>query len=241
MIRIEDLKVEVEGKQILNKVSLTIPQGETHIVFGPNGSGKSTLMMAIMGFPKYKITSGKIFFKDQDITNLPINERSKLGIGTSFQNPPTVKGVKLADLLTRISDKENNYQQFQDKLDATHFLERDLNDGLSGGEKKRSELLQLLAQNPDFVMLDEPESGVDIENMKVIGQLSRTFIEGEMARRRNRSALIITHTGYILDYLHSDKGYIILDGKIQCSGNPRQMFEEIQKSGFKGCKACLIK
>jgi len=219
MLKIENLTVEVEGKKILRDVSLEIPKGETHIVFGPNGSGKSTLMMAIMGYPKYKVTDGKIFFKDQDITNLPINCRARLGVGTSFQNPPTVKGVRLQELLGKIAKEGSMHEKFLEKLSTRHFLD-------------------MLAQNPDFVMLDEPESGVDIENMKVIGEISRQFIEGEKISQRYRSALIITHTGYILDYLHGDKGYIILDGTIQCSGNPGLIFEEIQKSGFKGCEAC---
>ncbi len=240
MLKIENLHVEVEGKEILKGVSLAIPEGETHIVFGPNGSGKSTLMMAIMGFPIYKVTKGKIIFKGQDVTNLPINCRAKLGMGTSFQNPPTVKGVKLNDLLKKIAREDSVYQDYQERLNTNRFLERDLNAGLSGGERKRSELLQILSQSPQFIMLDEPESGVDIENMQIIGEISREFIEGTKINDRTRSALIITHTGYILDYLHGDKGHIILDGKIQCSGNPHQIFDEIQRSGFKGCELCQI-
>ena len=156
LLEISDLEVEVEGKKILNGVNLIINEGETHVLLGPNGAGKSTLFMTILGFPNYKVTNGKIVYKGQDITELETHERIALGLGVTFQNPPAIRGVKLKDLL-KIVDERHEYKS-DDELDDEvvklgerlklneQFLERDVNLGFSGGEVKRSELLQLLAQ-----------------------------------------------------------------------------------------------
>jgi len=241
MLVIENLKVEVEGKEILHGINLRIAKGETHVIFGKNGSGKSTLLMTIMGFSKYKITSGKIFFKGKDITDLPMFERAKLGMGMAFQRPPSIKGLKTKEMIKLIKKVDEKTEILAKEVDFEKFLNRDLNFGFSGGELKRSELLQLMAQNPDFIMLDEPESGVDVENIKILGKVVWELLEKNLRIKegRKKSGLIITHTGYILDYVEADKGHVILDGYLMCSGNPREMFKEIQQEGYDKCVQCM--
>ena len=220
---------------------LEIGDGETHILLGPNGGGKTTLLLAIMGLPKYKVTNGRIIFRGTDITNMPINERSKLGIGLMFQKPPKVTGVKLFQICELASGKKLKFEEiekFSENLNLKEHLKRDINDGFSGGEIKRSELLQILCQNPSLVLLDEPESGVDLDNLSVIGELINELLEKDKVKGRIRSGLIVTHLGYILNFVNSDKGHVLMDGKIICSGNPRDLFEEIKKHGFERCKEC---
>ncbi len=238
LLQIEGLKVAVGGKEVLRGVDLTIGHGETHVLFGPNGSGKSTLVMAIMGAPGYEITAGRILFNGQDITHLPTNERAKLGIGLAFQRPPAIKGVKLGDLLKQIGDGEA--PKFAEELLLKEHLDRDVNLGFSGGEAKRSELLQLLVQRPHLVLLDEPESGVDLESMKLVGKVIKELLRPHPILKRQTSGLIITHTGYVLDYITADRGHVMLNGQIVCSGNPRDIFETIQEAGFERCKDCLL-
>ena len=249
MLSIEDLRVEVEGKEILHHVDLEIMPGKYHVLFGPNGSGKTTLLMTIMGFPGYKITGGEILFKGKSINDMPLNERAKLGIGLSFQRPPTIKGVKMRQMLEICGTEKEEVGSMAEQLNFNKFLERDLNDGFSGGEIKRSELLQLMAQNPDFFLLDEPESGVDLENIALIGKTIERLLEREIKPRkkkpqkqfkkeRSKSGLIITHTGYILDYLEADIGHVLMDGEICCSGNPRELFKCIKEQGYEECVKC---
>ena len=249
MLRIEDLRVEVEGREILHDVDLGINHGETHVLFGPNGSGKTTLLMATMGFPSYRITGGKIAFKGQDITNRPLNERANLGIGLSFQRPPTIRGVKMRQMLEICGKGEKDVESMARDLDFNEFLDRDLNAGFSGGEIKRSELLQLMAQDPDFFLLDEPESGVDLENIALIGAVIERLLQRELRaqqgksrkelkQERKKSGLIITHTGYILDYLDVDVGHVLLDGELACSGNPREILKTIKEQGYDECVRC---
>jgi Fe-S cluster assembly ATP-binding protein len=249
MLSIEDLRVEVEGKEILHHVDLEINQGETHVLFGPNGSGKTTLLMATMGFPDYQITGGKILFKGANITHMPLNERANLGIGLSFQRPPTIKGVKMRQMLEICGSGEIDTESMAQSLDFDEFLDRDLNDGFSGGEIKRSELLQLMAQNPDFLLLDEPESGVDLENIALIGKVIERLLEREielhkgkshkeLKRERKKAGLIITHTGYILDYLDADIGHVLMDGELACIGNPREILKTIKEQGYNECVRC---
>jgi Fe-S cluster assembly ATP-binding protein len=243
MLSIEDLRVEVEGREILHHVDLEINQGETHVLFGPNGSGKTTLLMAAMGFPDYQITGGRLIFKGQDITHMPLNERANLGIGLSFQRPPTIKGVKLRQILEICGKGERDVESMAQRLDFDEFLDRDLNDGFSGGEIKRSELLQLMAQDPDFLLLDEPESGVDLENIALIGNVIERLLQRdielhkgkshkELKREREKAGLIITHTGYILDYLDADVGHVIIAGEKCCDGNPREILKTIKEQGY---------
>jgi len=241
MLKIENLSVSVEDKPILKDINLEIGDGETHILLGPNGGGKTTLLLAIMGLPKYKVTNGRIIFRGTDITNMPINERSKLGIGLMFQKPPKVTGVKLFQICELASGKKLKFEEiekFSENLNLKEHLKRDINDGFSGGEIKRSELLQILCQNPSLVLLDEPEFGVDLDNLSVIGELINELLEKDKVKGRIRSGLIVTHLGYILNFVNSDKGHVLMDGKIICSGNPRDLFEEIKKHGFERCKEC---
>jgi Fe-S cluster assembly ATP-binding protein len=249
ILMIQDLRVEVEGREILHHVDLEVNQGETHVLFGPNGSGKTTLLMAAMGFPSYQITGGKIILKGQDITHMPLNERPNLGIGLSFQRPPTIKGVKMRQMLEICGKGEKDVESIAQHLDFANFLDRDLNDGFSGGEIKRSELLQLMAQNPDLLLLDEPESGVDLENIALIGKVIEKLLQRdiefnkgkshkEIKRERKKAGLIITHTGYILDYLDADIGHVLMGGQLACSGNPREILRTIKEQGYNECIRC---
>ena len=241
LLEIKDLWVEVEGRLILKGISLKIPVGETHVIFGKNGSGKTSLLMTIMGFSNYKVKHGQIIFKGEDITELPPFERAKKGIGIMFQRPPTVRGVKLKDILA-LCAKNNNLkiEELAMEFGFEDFLHRELNKGFSGGEIKKSELLQLLVQDPQLVLLDEPESGVDLENMQFIGKMIKRLLQKEDHHKpRQKSGLIITHTGFILQYITADLGYVILNGEIYCKGHPIEIFEGIQKYGYEECKKCL--
>lgn len=240
MLEVQNLSVGIEDKVIFEDVSLSIPQGETHILFGPNGSGKTSLIMSIIGYPQYKILSGKIIFKGEDITNASIEHRAKLGVGLSYQNPPVIKGLPLKRLINLLAQEDFDMDKNIERLRMQDLISRDINLGFSGGEKKRSELMQILAQNPSFLFLDEPESGVDIENMDIMCKALADFLQRRKIKNRNKSGFIITHTGYILDYVNADKGYIMIDGKIVCSGNPYQIFETIKSKGFKECSACHL-
>jgi len=240
MLDISDLHVEVDGTEVLHDINLHIGWGETHVLMGPNGSGKSTLLKTIMGFGGYTITSGSIIFKGQDITRMPIHERAHLGIGMMFQNPPAISGLKLGKLLTAVSGlKEDEIEALARSVNMGQFLSRDINVGFSGGEIKRSEVLQLKVQQPDFLMLDEPESGVDLENMDLMGREIATLLEKDVRIvNRRRSGLIITHTGYILDYVDADQGHVIIEGQIRCHGNPREILRLVKEKGYGECLRC---
>ncbi len=240
MLHIEDLHVKVGEKEVLHDINLHIGDGETHVLLGPNGSGKTTLLMTIMGFSNYTITEGKIIFKGEDVTKMHAHERAKRGIGMLFQRPPTISGLKLGKLLTAISrEKDADIEKLAGSVHMDRFLERDINKGFSGGEIKRSEVLQLMIQNPDFVMLDEPESGVDLENISLIGTAIGSLLEKEkQIIKRQKSGLVITHTGYILDYLETDRGHVMCDGMIKCHGNPREILKDIKQRGYRECLEC---
>jgi len=243
MLEIKQLTVAVEGREILHDVNLTIEAGETHTLLGPNGSGKTTLLMAIMGFPRYQVTKGNIIFKGQDITRLPLDERARLGIGMSFQRPPVVRGVKTRDMISaslRNKGDKATVDRLAEKVNLSEFLDRDINYGFSGGEIKRSELMQLLAQKPELSLLDEPESGVDLVNIALIGDLINELLEkGCPIRTRKCMGLIITHTGHILDYVNARTGYIMLGGRIVCEGDPHEILATIKEKGYKECAKCV--
>ena len=240
MLDIKDLHVKVGDREVLHDINLHIGEGETHVLLGPNGSGKTTLLMTIMGYSNYTISEGKIIFKGEDVTNMKAHERAARGIGMLFQRPPTISGLKLGKLLTAISKtKSEDIPALAQSLHMDKFLERDINKGFSGGEIKRSEVLQLMIQNPDFIMLDEPESGVDIENISLIGNAIGTLLEKDKhIVKRQKSGLVITHTGYILDYLETDRGHVMCDGQIRCHGNPREILKDIKQHGYKECLEC---
>ena len=243
VLSIKQLAVGVENKQILHDIDLEIRSGETHVLFGPNGSGKSTLLMAIMGFPRYQISKGNIFFKGRDITMLPLDERARLGIGMSFQRPPVVRGVKTRDMVAAClkgQENEKSIGRLAEKADLVDFLDRETNYGFSGGEIKRSEMMQLLAQKPELSLLDEPESGVDLVNIALIGELINELLEkNRRIRDRKHAGLIITHTGHILDYVNASTGYVMLDGRIICQGDPHEILATIKEKGYEECAKCV--
>ena len=244
-LEIKQLTVAVDGKEILHNVNLTIKTGETHVLFGPNGSGKTTLLMAILGFPKYRVTKGNILFHGKDITGLPLDERANLGIGMSFQRPPVVRGVKTRDMVAaclKERGNEESVEQLADKVDLADFLDRDINYGFSGGEIKRAELMQLLAQRPELVLLDEPESGVDLENIALIGELINELLEKDCPiSDRKCMGLIITHTGHILDYVNARTGYVMCDGMIGCEGDPHEILKTVKERGYNECIRCMVR
>ncbi len=245
LLDIKDLVVSVDNKEILHKVSLSIPYGETQVIFGPNGGGKTTLLMTIMGFPRYQVASGKIIFKGKDVTVMSVDERARLGIGIMFQRPPVVRGVKTRDMVAACLKKDNGEEliaELAGKANMTDFLSRDINHGFSGGEIKRSELLQLSAQSPNLVLLDEPESGVDLENISLIGSLINSLLgKVHPIRERTNSGLVITHTGHILNYINARTGYVMFEGKIICEGEPLDMLNTIKEKGYRECVKCLRK
>jgi Fe-S cluster assembly ATP-binding protein len=210
--------------------------------------------MTIMGYPQYKIVGGKIVFKGHDITHMPINERAQLGIGMSYQRPPTINGLKVRQMVGICAggdDEEVNAEELARRVNFDDFLDRDLNAGFSGGEIKRSELLQLMSQNPDLMLFDEPESGVDLENMSLVGDTIAKILQKDIThdddksmlqkkRERTKMGLIITHTGYILDYLAAEKAQVLYDGVMSCSSNPREIFKCIGKLGYEECVRCTI-
>jgi Fe-S cluster assembly ATP-binding protein len=252
MLKIENLAVSVAGKPILHDVNLEIKPGQVHALFGPNGSGKSTLVGAIMGFPRFQITAGKIWFKGVDITAAPVFERARAGIGVMIQRPPTVRGLSVRQMVGICSHQQANADDLAARLHMTDFLERNVNEGFSGGEIKRSELLQLLAQKPDLLLLDEPESGVDIENIALVGDATNRILtrghtegqEGSIRRQRSertKSGLIITHTGHILQYVPADIAHVMYEGTLSCSGNAQEMLQCIQHEGYEECIRCAGK
>jgi len=242
ILEIKDLSVSVEDKEILHHVNLSIKAGETHVLFGPNGGGKTTLLMTIIGSPKYKVTGGSIIFKGTDIVGLPIDERARMGIGMSVQRPPIVRGVKTRDMVMAClggKATDEKIDQLAEKANMIDFLNRDINYGFSGGEVKRSELMQLLAQQPDLSLLDEPESGVDLVNIALIGELLNELLEkDEHIRDRTHSGLVITHTGHILNYINARTGLVMLNGTIVCEGDPYEILETIKMKGYEECRKC---
>jgi Fe-S cluster assembly ATP-binding protein len=243
MLKIEKLSVAVENNIILQDINLSIKDGETHVLFGPNGAGKSTLMSAIMGFPKYRIVEGRIIFNGQDITQASLDERARMGIGISIQRPPVIRGVKTQDIVKAcLKDDTDSGEiiKLAEKAGLEDFLDRDINYGFSGGEIKRSELMQLLAQRPQLVLLDEPESGVDLVNISLIGKLINELLEKDCPiKERKCMGLIITHTGHILDYVSARTGYVMCDGMIGCEGDPHEILATIKEKGYKTCLTCI--
>jgi Fe-S cluster assembly ATP-binding protein len=239
ILEVKGLTVNVEGKPILKGVTFSLKSGENYVLFGPNGSGKTTLISAIMGLPLFEPASGTIVFNGIDITTKTVEERAKLGIAASFQNPPEITGVKLIDLLKLCLGKKTDEafsieeQQLIEAFRLNDFLNRDLNVGFSGGEKKRSEILQLIFLKPKLLLLDEPDSGVDVESLKLIATEIQRYVESS-----GSSALVITHKGDILEYIKAKYGFILLDGQFHCYTHPMSIYEDIKKVGYEECVAC---
>jgi len=240
LLKIEDLHVKVGDREILKGVNIEIGDEKTCVLFGPNGSGKSTLLATIMGYSYCEVTKGKILFKGEDITHKRIDERAKMGIGMMMQRPPNVVGVRLGSLVKAAAGGDNGTIERADEFRMSGFLDRDVNVGFSGGEIKRSELLQLSAQNPNFLLLDEPESGVDIESMALVGRKVHDLLYGEKqgCKGSRASALVITHTGQILDHIGADCAYVMMEGRIVCSGRPTDILKDIRERGYGECISC---
>lgn len=238
LLTVKDLHVNVEDKEILHGVDLTINKGETHVLMGPNGTGKSTLGYALMGNPRYSVTEGEIWFQGKNITEEAVNERAKDGIFLSFQNPLEVPGISLSSFLKTALEQQRGVRikawDFRKELRQamallqmdSKYAERDLNTGFSGGEKKKAEILQLLMLNPKLAILDETDSGLDVDAVKIVSQGIKTFQE-----HRQGALLIITHNTKILDALHVDHTHILAQGQIIKNAGP-ELVDEVSKNGF---------
>lgn len=237
-LEIKNLHVSVEGKEILKGVNLTINQGEIHAIMGPNGSGKSTLSNAIMGSPKYDVTEGQVLFNGKNVLEMKPDERAKLGLFMSFQYPFEIAGLPfstfmLAAYRNHFADKKISALELrklmQEKLKVLglddEFIKRELNVGFSGGEKKRAEILQMLILNPKMAILDETDSGLDIDSLKLVSMAVNTL------RSPNFSALVITHYKRILNYVKPDFVHVFVNGKIVMSGDSK-LADELELKGY---------
>jgi Fe-S cluster assembly ATP-binding protein len=242
-LEIQDLHVSVDGKEILKGVDLTVSQGEIHALMGPNGAGKSTLANALMGHPSYETTQGRIIFKGQELNGMAPDERARLGLFMAFQYPVAIPGVSVANFLRmainarrKAANPEDggiSVPEFRtllkakmDSLQISHeFAGRFLNEGFSGGEKKRAEILQLATLEPDIAILDETDSGLDIDALKIVANGVKA-LAGE-----NLGVLIITHYQRILNYVKPDHVHILLDGRIVQSGGP-DLAEHLEEMGY---------
>lgn len=233
LLEIKNISVEANGKPILKDINLEIKKGEIAALFGPNGSGKTTLIKTIMGFGGYRVTGGEISFKGKKLNGLSTDQRVKMGLGLMYQHPPKIRGVRLSQIADFLSQDKAKKEALTRRLSLSEHLKRDINLDYSGGEMKRSELFQLILQDPELLLLDEPESGVDLENISVMGEVLNEYL-----KREGKSALVITHTGYILDYINAKKGCVMIGGKLWCVGDPKEMFKNIRKAGYEKCKEC---
>ena len=237
LLEVKDLKVSVDGSVILDGLNLSIGSGETHVLMGPNGAGKSTLVNTIMGHPQYKVERGAILFDGKDITHAPTDERAKMGLFLSFQNPEEVPGVSLENFMrtSRMAVTGQPVKLFAYKRELKQRMEelgmdesyasRYLNVGFSGGEKKKSEILQMLMLNPKLAILDETDSGLDVDAVKIVSRGVEKF------KNRDNSLLIITHNTKILEYLKVDFVHVLMDSRIVTTGDAG-LIDRINQSGF---------
>lgn len=240
ILEVEGLRVRVGGREVLRGIDLVVGEGETHVLLGPNGCGKTTLLNTIIGFPGYQVTAGSIRFKGTDLLPLTIDERTRMGIGIAYQRPPAVRGVSLRRVMEVSAGGTLTTEAMDDiseRLDVAELLDRDVNAGFSGGEAKRSEMAQLLAQGPELALFDEPESGVDLENVAVVGGAIQHLLTGGPDAHA-RAGLLITHTGHILSYVSADVGHVLFDGRLVCQGNPLDLIADIRDGGFEKCAGC---
>src|SRR6266536_319549 len=234
-LEIQDLHATVEGKEILKGIDLTVRQGETHALMGPNGSGKSTLANVLMGRPGYLVTSGRIRFKGQDITALKPDQRAQLGLFLAFQDPTEIPGVSVVNFLRSaykaVKGEQISALAFRKRLKEKMALlgvedamvNRYVNQGFSGGEKKKNEVLQLAVLEPDIAVLDETDSGLDIDSLKAVATGIQQLIGPDLG------VLLITHYQRILNYITPDRIHVMMDGKIVLSGGPELAHELEQK------------
>ena len=239
LLKIKNLQVEIDGKEILHGLNLQIDTGEIHAVMGRNGSGKSTFSNILMGHPAYKLSNGEIKFNDTVINTLKPNERAKLGLFLGFQYPLSIPGVTVANFLRQANkalkgdsvsprDFRKLLYEKMDDLEIDHaFATRYINDGFSGGEKKKMEILQMAMLEPKLAILDEPDSGLDIDSLKLVAQSINKYKE----KNPSVSVLLITHYQRMLDYIKPDKVHVFVDGKIVESGGP-ELAMELEKKGY---------
>jgi Fe-S cluster assembly ATP-binding protein len=237
ILEVKDLYVAVEDKEILKGVNLTINPGEIHAIMGRNGSGKSTLSYTLMGHPRYKVTAGEMLYKGQELNDMTPDQRAKAGIGLAFQYPVAIPGVTVSNFLRHavkaVRGKEIPVKEFRAELKTlmarlgveNQFLSRYLNDGFSGGEKKRLEILQLSLLNPTLLVLDETDSGLDIDALKTVSDGINALVNKENA------ILLITHYQRMLDYVKPDFVHVFQDGKIVASGDS-QLALELEARGY---------
>lgn len=242
LLEIKDLHAGAADKEIIKGISLSINKGEIHVILGPNGSGKSTLMNVIMGHPGYEVTKGSIVFEGEDISGLKAYERARKGIFLSFQTPEEIPGITVENMLRTarqmVTGKFQRIFAFRKELKATmealqidpSYSERYVNVGFSGGEKKRNEILQLLMLNPKLALLDETDSGLDVDAVQIVsGGVSKFHNE-------NNACLIITHNTRILEKLKVDRVHVLVQGRIVEEGGP-ELVEQINRNGFGNIKA----
>lgn len=237
MLKIENLHVEIDGQEIVKGLELEIGRGEIHAIMGPNGSGKSTLANVLMGHPRYEVTDGSVTFHGEDVFELEPDERAKLGMFLAFQYPSEVPGVSVANFLrtavNSVREKElapmEMYKLLQEKMKVMQmdpkFAERYLNEGFSGGEKKRNEILQMLMLEPSLAILDETDSGLDIDALQVVSKGVNELRGPEF------SSVIITHYSRILKYIEPDRVHIMLDGRIVTSGG-KELADQLEERGY---------
>jgi Fe-S cluster assembly ATP-binding protein len=237
MLKIENLHVEIDGNEIVKGLDLEVGKGEIHAIMGPNGSGKSTLANVLMGHPRYEVTEGSVTFEDEDVLELEPDERAKLGMFLAFQYPSEVPGVSVANFLrtavNSVRDEELSpmemYRLLQEKMAVMRmdpkFAERYLNEGFSGGEKKRNEILQMLMLDPRLAIMDETDSGLDIDALQVVARGVNELRGPEF------SAVIITHYQRILRYIEPDRVHVMLDGRIVTSGG-KELAEQLEAKGY---------
>ncbi|MEM0201396.1 MAG: Fe-S cluster assembly ATPase SufC [Candidatus Micrarchaeaceae archaeon] len=237
-LEIKNLHVEIEGKEVVKGVNLTINEGEMHVIMGPNGSGKTTLAKTIMGHPQLKITKGEILLDGININELKPNERAKLGIFLQFQNPIEIEGLGLLNFLNTargaITEKPLQFKEFMSEIKNTskdlalkeELIGRSLNFGFSGGEKKKTEILQMHLLKPKLAILDEPDSGLDIDALKVVAKNV-----DQMQKERKMSLLVITHYSRILNYMEPQFIHVMRDGNIIKEGG-KELINEIEEKGY---------
>lgn len=237
LLEIKDLHAGVEDKEILKGLNLSIGKGEVHVILGPNGSGKSTLMNIIMGHPKYQVTSGEMFFEGEDLSGLKTFERTRKGLFLSFQTPEEIPGITVENMIRTakqaITGQKVKLFPFRKELKAMmqelkmkpEYAERYMNVGFSGGEKKRNEILQLLMLQPKLALLDETDSGLDVDAVQIVSEGVAKFHNSE------NSCLIITHNTRILEKLHVDKVHVLINGKIVEEGGA-ELIDDINHRGF---------
>ena len=231
MLELDQVSVAVGDKPILHDISLAVPAGKVHVLLGPNGSGKSSILSAAMGLAPFEVTSGEIRYRDQNLAGLGIDERAQAGLGMAFQRPPALDGVSVAEFAAAL-DANDRLAAEADALDLGDFSHRDLVVGFSGGEIKRWEVLKLFLQSPDFMLFDEPESGVDLEHIAAVGNAVNRLVSMPARDGGMRGALLITHSGLILEHIRADHGYILNQGRIIHSGPPNELFKHVQQHGY---------